>query len=45
MGPSNNIRSRKEGSKTLSDLEKWNTSVFLCSKISPNCSRREEIII
>ena len=44
MGPPNNVRSREGESKTLCDLEKWNTSIFPYFKISPNCSRREEII-
>jgi len=30
--------------KGLDDLEKWNTSIFLCSNLRLNLSKREEMI-
>ena len=44
MSPPRIERSREGGLKALCDLEKWKTSVFLCSITSLNCFKRRDII-
>ena len=43
--PLRTVRFKERGLKTSWNLEKWNTSVLLCSTTSPNLVRREEIIL
>jgi len=40
VSPPKDDRSRERGLKGPCDLEKWNTSVFECSTMSPNLSKR-----
>ena len=43
--PPRQLRSREGRLKTSCDLEKWNTSVFLCSIIRLNWSKSKETIL
>jgi len=45
MGPPRTVRSKERGLKTSCNLEKWNTSVLLCSTTSLNLVRREEMTL
>jgi len=43
--PPKGVRLREEGLKLPYNLEKWNTSIFPCSIISPNFIRKLEITL
>ena len=45
MGPPMAVRLRGGGLKAPCNLDKWNTSVFLCSTTRPNLMRRDNITL